>query len=70
MLYKELTEKIIGSAIVIVKIKKFITQGRELINLTERTETTLLKTRLDKMQMAKLFNSQSSVNLQYSVFLW
>jgi len=40
-------------------ISFFPDKGRELINLTERTETTLLKTRLDKMQMAKLFNSQS-----------
>jgi len=35
--------------------------------LTERTETTLLKTRLDKMQMAKLFNSQSLVALYRKV---
>jgi len=32
--------------------------GRELINSTEPTDKALFKTKLDKMQIAKLFNSQ------------
>ncbi len=36
-----------------------IAKGRELINLIECTELTLAKTILEKIQMARLFNSQS-----------
>jgi len=36
-----------------------IAKGRELINLIECTELTLAKTMIEKIQMARLFNSQS-----------